>query len=410
MRIEFNFNEVMEKLDYITSIVEDNADDTMKNVIFRVSEENVKIIGHNNFAICKYMLEDTEVEGLEEEEVFIQIKVKEFSGLLKTLSNMRRTKVNRIYFEVLDRRIKLTIEEEAKSEDIEFAEYLSQKSSWVFDSIRIKEDILKEIRNEVDEVDLESIVSKDIRLYLDTLGPLLSNEITSNSSKLYFSEDFVYVIPKIYATLFENNLREEFKNLVLASHAVKFLSKVLVGNELVDLGRNERYLILKADNFEVYIRYQPKLLPIDRYLSAIALKDNEGVPMQYVRSEEPTEKLSFINRDNGVVIDKIYLQDVLRRFSLLDDQMTIVVNPEKEVLNLSNKKFNLDIPLIMVKGMKSYGQINFKMAPDKFRETLLGGDDVFTPEMFMYFIKRERGGYTIANMDSTGSWFSILQI
>lgn len=409
MRVEFNFSEVMEKLDYITSIVEDNADDSMKNVTFYISENKVKIIGHNNFAICKYALEDTIIQNAKEDETFIQIRAKEFSGLLKTLSNMRRTRVDRIYFETLDRKVRLTIEEDALSEDLEFAQYLKQKSSWLFDSIRIKEDILKEIRQDISDISLESIVSKDIRLYIDTLGPLLSSEITSNSSKLYFSSDFAYVVPKIYATLFENNLRDEFKNLVLSSHAVKFLSKVLVGNELVDLGRNEKYIIIKSDNFEVYLRYQTSLLPVDRYLNSIAIKEGES-SRQYVRSVDAAEKLSFINRENGIVLDKIYLQDVLKRFSLVDDQMIIVIDTEKKIINLSNKKFNLDIPLIMVKGMKGYGEIKFRMPPDKFRETLLGGDDLFTPEMFMYFIQNSRGGYNIANMDSTGSWFSILQI
>lgn len=408
MRLELNFSEVMEKLDYITSMIEDNLDDSMKNVIFQVTEKNVKLIGHNDFAICKYTLEESKVSNLQSEEYLFQINAKEFSGLLKTLGSMRRTRVESIYFENADRKMKLTIEEDAISEDLAFSEYLKRKSYWYFGVSSIRESIMKEIRESIN-AELEGVVSRDIRLYLDTLAPLMTNERNATSSKMYFGSDFVFVVPKLYATLFENNLREEFRNMALTCQEIKFLTKVLTGNELVDLGRTDRYLILCTENFEVYMKYQSTLPSIEKFLDSIAIKD-DGIPRKYAKTEEVAMKLSFINRENGIVIDKIYVQDVLRRFVLTGDTVILTIKPDKQVLNIRNDKSDVDIPLIKMKGMQNYGDIQFRMKPDQFAETLLGGDDIFTTEMFMYFIKRERGGYTIANMDSTCTWFTILQI
>lgn len=415
MKFEFNYEDIMEKLDYITTIVEDSSvTDKMRNVIFHIQKDKVQIIGLNNFAICRAVLKDAEVTDFTADE-YIQIRSAELSKFLRSLSTLRRTRIKSTYFEKDRRLLKLRVQEESASEDFDYADKLNQTSGWDYDIIDIDRATLKELDITVDKKILEGIVSKDIRVYLDNLLPLVSNEDElTNKGKIYFSDDFIFVNPGVYAIFMENNLRDEFKNINLTNRSAKFLSKVLTGSDVVEVGRTERYLIACTERVEAHIRYNKDVPNMDKVFRKISKVDEFGDIVPIPKECEPGRKLSFLRNDCGLVLEKIYLQDVLKRVMWVDEKLLLAVSDDCSLLELKNRRFKQQIPILKSKDAEYIKSIKFSLKPDVFYNLLLGSDDIFATTVFLYCIKEDKESFessdTIVTTDSTGTWFCVLRL
>lgn len=410
MKLIFDFDEIIKKIDYITSVVEDNqGEDTMKNIVFYVTKNDVKLVGRNNSIICKSKLEYAEVYDMEEEEIFWQLRCKEFSGYLKSLVGMKRTKVSEIHLQSVGNGIRLTVKEEAISEDIEFAEKLNRTSHWLYENRKIGRAELEKIKTDITGVSYESVISKDVRLYLDALSGVLEGKATDNSNKIYFREDLVYTLSNKQSIAFENTLPKQFQNMSLNAQGVKFLNKILVGNEIVDVARNDNFLIISTDSIEVYMAYNKGVYDLSKQLSRIARKDENGVPMEYERPTGEIRRLTFLDNQHAIIIDKTYLLDVLKRFNILEESILLEIDVENACVKLRNSKMDIEIPFLNQKNMDELNGIKFKTDYSRMKSVLVDNEAMFTTDVFMYFIKMERG-YTLVSTDSTAFWFSMMSV
>lgn len=376
--IKLEFDKLKNALAYANVVLSDKGiNEKLRNIIFFVSPEGVKIVGQNAFAFSRTSV-DAEVEDVEDSWKF-QLKASELNKLLDGYSSLSRTKVDYLKFSEDGVRIKVEVHEEP----LEGADdKLEQTSSFSFENAPILKKVESEISQEFpSEVDM--LPSGDIFFYLDALGGVLNND-TSNSiaSKLNFAEDYVFVITSFMAAFIPNKLPESFKNLTVSYSSVAFLKKLSSVSDTLAVAKGDRYLCVQADTTEAFIQFQ---------------RVNVNYNM-YVQKR---------NRELGICMDRLYLRDVIKRMSMSPDAKAYVI-PEEEILQVENKNFQQVIPLNKLKG-EDLGSIKFNFSAPILDKVLLGRDDVFSSDVFLYFVPTARG-YILYLSDKTGSWFTATQV
>lgn len=378
MKVSIRYDELVKVLSFSNTILGDKSvDEKMKNIIFVVKKGRALVIGYNALTFCRTELMEVDTEGIEEDKVWeFQVKAGNLNKIVSSFSNMYKTKVETI--DILDNKnkIKVIVHEVAIQEE---DERLSQDSSFLLDNVPILESVKKEIHMDFPE-EFDTLISADMMMYIESLFSLMSNDGTF-ANKLNFAEDYVFVLTSTLVAFFKNNLPEAFKGLSIGYSSVGFLKKLCESSETINVHKIDRYLCIQAENTEAFIKY-----------SQVKIKYR-----QYV---------DILNKDNGIVLDRLYLKDVLRRMSgvSLDGRMCITNEGELEV---TNEAFTQLIPINKSKGDVS--ELSFKISVPIIEKSIVGNDMAFPDELFIYFIKKG-SGYTICVTDKTGAWFSQMQV
>lgn len=378
MRAKVSFSELSSVLGYVNTILADKTvDEKMKNVIFLVEKDEVTVVGYSALTFARTKLSDVEVEGVEEDWDF-QVKSAELNKIITSYSNLNKTQVDYIEFDSFKNKIKVIIHEEAiKEEDSR----LAQTGSFLLDNVPIQEKVKNEIHMDFPE-DSDSILSDGLLLYINSLFPLMNND-SSNSltSKLNFGNDYVFVNASYISSFFENKLPNAFKDLTLGYSSVNFLKRLTEGVESIDVQRIDKYLCIQSGMTEAFLKYQRVKVKADQYVKRM-------------------------NTDNGIVLDRLYLKDVLKRM-MVSSQDGIAQMTELG-LEVSNEGFMQVIPVNNKKG--EVDNLKFKISVPVLVKTIVGDDAVFPEELFLYFVKTGPTGYLLYVKDATGGWFSTIQV
>lgn len=378
MRAKVSFSELSSVLGYVNTILADKTvDEKMKNVIFLVEKDEVTVVGYSALTFARTKLNDVEVEGVDEDWDF-QVKSAELNKIIASYSNLNKTKVDYIEFDSFKNKIKVIIHEEAiKEEDAR----LAQTGSFLLDSVPIQEKVKNEIHMDFPE-DTDSILSNDLLLYIDSLFPLMNND-SSNSltSKLNFGTDYIFVNASYISSFFVNKLPDAFKDLTLGYSSVNFLKRLCEGVESIDVQRIDKYLCIQSGMTEAFLKYQRVKVKADMYVKRM-------------------------NTDNGIVLDRLYLKDVLKR--MMVSSQDGVAQMKELGLEVSNDGFMQVIPVNKKKG--DIENLKFKISVPVLVKTIVGDDSVFPDEIFLYFVKTGPTGYLLYVKDNTGGWFSTIQV
>lgn len=379
MKIEVNFSELQNVLGYVGTILNDKSvDDKLKNVIFSITSEEIKVIGYNAFTFSRTVLEKCTIEDVSSDGWHFQLKASELNKILGSFSSMYKTQVERLDFEDDGVKIKVTVHEEAKdSEDSR----LNQDSVFLLENAPIPEKIMKEVSLELTG-DVELVSSGDPLLYLDSLFPLMNNDTASSmASKLNFASDYVFILTSTMSAFMQNKLPDAFKDLTLTYSSANFLKKLCETVEDIGVVKLEKYLCVQSGNTEAFMKFQAVRVNYKTYVDKL-------------------------NKDTGIVIDRLYLKDVLKRMGNIQPEGKIYVTDDEQ-LHVVNSKFEQFIPLEAVKGEAS--GISFNMSVPILDKVIVGRDDVFSSNLFMYFVETARG-YVLYVSDKTGAWFANTQV
>ena len=120
--------------------------------------------------------------------------------------------------------------------------------------------------------------------------------------------------------------------------------------------------------------------------------------------------LKSFTKDTAIVVDRIYLKDILKRLSLAPEDIRVSFDTEGEVVHLSNKMFDQDLSILQTKNIGVLENISFRLKPDKLRDAIIGSDTIFQEELRIYFTVVAENKLAITLTDSTASWFSVLQV
>ena len=128
-----------------------------------------------------------------------------------------------------------------------------------------------------------------------------------------------------------------------------------------------------------------------------------------MRCKKPTiQYKTYIDRlkkDVGIVVDRFYLKDVLRRMGNISTDGTMRVSGED--LIVENNNFQQVIPLIKAK--EGAERVAFKVSIYAITSAILGKDDVFKNDVFIYLIPKAHG-YMLYMMDNSGAWLTVSQV
>lgn len=383
MRAYVKFEELVKAMSFANTVLSDKSvDEKSRNFIFSIKEGECFLIGYSPIIFSRTELESVEdKEDIPENGWMFQVKASELNKIVASFSNLSRTKVDMISLYDDGVKIGLNIHEEpindadAKLErDVEF--FL--EASPIFDKV------LKEIELASPE-DYSGVPSGDLMMYTDSLFPIMSNDSSNSSaSKLNFTDDHVFVVTSFMSAFMENKLPDAMKNIVLTYSSASFLKKLCeVADGSVDLAKKDSiYLCVRAGNTEAFMKYN-------------RVKINNKLHITKRQEAMST----------GIVMDRMYLKDVLRRMGSMSSEGVATVT--EEGLEVENSNFTQVIPINNSKG--DVNGIKFKLTVSVLEKIILGRDDVFTGDVFMYFVKSARG-YLIYMSDSTGVWFADTQV
>lgn len=379
MKVTVSYQGLMNVLAFPNTILSDKSvEDKMKNVIFLVKPEGVKVVGYNVFTFSRTDMDIVESEDIPENGWEFQVKASSLNKILSSFSSLYKTKVEKVSFADNGVKIKLSVYEEAiKEEDSR----LAQVSEFHLENVPVLSNVNHEIHMDFPE-GVELLSSGDLSLYIDSLMPLMSNDSAgSNASKLNFAPDYVFVMSGYMSAFFKNRLPEAFKGMALSYSSINFLKKLVEGVDSINVCRIDKYLCVQSGSTEAFMKYQNIKLKYEAYLKKM-------------------------DKKLGVSVDRFYLKDVLKRMGNVatDGKMFIT---EDGNLNVVCTGFQQNIPLNKVKSETA--GIGFNVTIKYFESAIIGKEDVFSGDVFIYFVPMARG-YMIFMQDKSGAWISNTQV
>lgn len=379
MKVTVEYQNLMNVLGFPNTILSDKSvEDKMKNIIFIVKPDLVKVIGYNVFTFSRTDMDVVDSEDIPESGWEFQVKASNLNKVLSSFSSLYKTRVDKVSFSDDGVKIKLSVFEEAVSEE---DSRLAQVSEFYLENVPVLSNVNNEIHMEFPEGS-DLLSSGDLSLYIDSLMPLMSNDSAgSNASKLNFAPDYVFVMSGYMSAFFKNRLPEAFKGITLSYSSINFLKKLVEGVDSINVCRIDKYLCVQSGSTEAFMKYQNIKLKYEAYLKKM-------------------------DKTLGISVDRFYLKDVLRRMSnVATDGKMFITNDNN--LNVVCTGFQQNIPLNKVKsGMAGIG---FNVTIKYFENAIIGKEDVFNGDVFIYFVPTARG-YMIFMQDKSGAWISNTQV
>lgn len=386
MRLTCDFDNLVTNLKDLSEVVEDRLlSEDLKNVTFRLSQDKVELVGINQIIVFTrklsneyFSLELTD-EELAKGTVYFQLRSKELLDFLSSYQGVRKTKVEEVSFEFLtEAKVKCMVLERDMDTNAPLI------SSWVFNNIMLKPNVLNQMNKPEPEGELETVETLSLMFYTRNLFPLMQPG-TNLFSKLTFGDDYVVAFCVQHYTFMKNLLGDTFKGIVLTYRAVSFMDKVVCNEPQVQVTRTDMDLFFKTENSTAFIRYDNKLPEYKAYIN-------------------------MFNRDHAICLDRVYLKDILKRLRLLKDTIVFTIKDEEGVVNLKNTKFEQSVPMLKSKALEEIEKKSFKILPNALSNAIIGSDDEFSSELFIYYCMQPNNTAVIIFTDNSGSWFSTVSV
>lgn len=385
MKFTCDYTNLLTNLNDLSEVVEDGLlNEDLRNVIFKFTDNSVELVGVNQLIVFfrpmdhQYFTVEVAPEELDKDGVkYMQLRSKEVKDFLSSYKGVRRTEVEEVTFETLQNgRVKCTVLEK----DLENG--TPHVSSWMFSEIPMKPNILQQINVVKPDKELEEIDSTKILFYTKNLLPLLQSG-TSLFSKITFADEYVVLFNNTHVTFMKNILCDSLKGICLLQRAVSFMDKVICQSGTVGVAKDNQYLYFETVASRAFIRYDNRLPVYEKYLEDY-------------------------KKDHAFSLDRIYLQDTLKRLRLLNESVEITLDSENSELTLKNTKFVQQIPLLQTKALE--GVLHFKVLPETLSKVIIGSDDNFDHTLFVYYCPQTNKQAVLIFTDSSNSWFSSIAV
>lgn len=414
MKLKFSceYNELLTKLKDVSIVAEDAlSNEDLKNIIFRFErgedKVRVKLVGVNQLITYRRAIEDDKYSVVIEDDTsgndvfYLQIKSKELISFLDSYKSVRKTHVEEVTFEndgtTLIRCSVLERDNDTGNPHI---------SGWSFSNIGIKPNMIGNIELKNNSTELTCVPCRNILVHTRNLSPIMQNG-TNLYSNLQMDSEYVVAFNQAYTVLMRNVMALDgvLAGLKLSFRAVSFMDKIICNDPINDdehstfneaTGFDEPYDYVNISKTETHLYFQTKSG------EAFIIYDTKLADYQ-------TAAKMFV-KEHAIVIDRIYLKDILKRLSLVNDMVEFYIQPSDGVVKLSNSKYSQDIPILQSKGLDSIGSVGFKIMPDILSKAIIGDDNEFSESTFVYYCPQPNGSAIIAFADDSGSWFSIVRV
>jgi len=366
-------------LSHATSVTSDSAlKDSDKTVIFMINEDGDSTVAAKNSDLMvrvAFTPEKVESKGN------IQINSSELSKILGTYTSLSRTKVDSVEFRENENRVQIIVHESDLDEE---QDLFGGETSYSLDNIKIKERLLDDLKLKFEEESAESVNVTELDMVLSTLIPVMDSKKGVNNNFIHFADDVIFVMDTRCQVFYKNILPEVLHNVSLRYTSVSYMKKMSeTSNHLLMVLQGNKFAVRSEDgSIEAFINHLP-------------------VRFNY----KPT--LEGITKANGVILDRKFLKDLLRRLSTMGADATFSI--KEDGVHIRTNDFSRVMPINNAKG--DIMGIDFKMKTSLLSYMIVGDDSVMSSDLFLYLEKATRGvGYQLSVSDDSGAFISNARI
>lgn len=366
-------------LSHATSVTSDSAlKDSDKTVVFMIHEDGDSIIAAKNSDLMvrvAFTPEKVEKAGN------IQINSSELAKILGTYTSLSRTKVDSVEFRENETRVQVIVHESDLDEE---QDLFGGVTSYSLDNIKIKDRLLDDLKLKFEEKTAESVNVTELDMVLSTLIPVMDSKKGVNNNFIHFADDVIFVMDTRCQVFYKNILPEVLHNVSLRYTSVSYMKKMSeTSNHLLMVLQGNKFAVRSEDgSIEAFINY---------------------IPVRF--NYKPTYE--GITKANGVILDRKFLKDILRRLSTMGADATFTI--KEDGVHIRTNDFSRVMPINNAKG--DIMGIEFKMKTSLLSYMIVGDDSIMSSDLFLYLEKATRGvGYQLSVSDDSGAFISNARI
>lgn len=360
----------------------------MKNLIFWVQGDKVRLVANNLYTTCTANLPATVTyaEGEQhEEEQFIQVKAKELKQYLSSLHGLRCTMVDKVELEIRPNEMRLLVSEVPIDKEDVMLKSLAQTSKFRLTKTAVIDRVKTELRNaDAYMVSTEGFTKVDRGMVMPTLNalvPMVTKEFRDTvHTRVTFVDDYIYVIPQTYAALMHNGLPDALKGFVVTNSAAQFMQSFFSIDEATEFKQVE----VKGDSLMLVLK--------NSTATATILATNTNKAFNIAKQK--------VLPNTGVAVHKGYFADVLKRINTTNSEITFNITLDADVTKASctvvNKLMTQSIPVMASRGE---GEYSFTIKPDLLSAITFNSVNTGGTMLFLYLTKDETGKITLCVTD-----------
>lgn len=372
-----DYNTLTYLLDNATSVTSDSAlKDADKTIFFLVNNDGESIAVAKNsdlFIRVKFTPELVKEAGN------VQLNSSELSKILGTFSSLSRTRVESVEFKVNNSKVQVIVHEVAQDEGYE---EFAGDTSYSLDSIKIKEKTLQDISIKFDDENAVDVDSMELDIVLSTLMPIMDSKKGLNNNQIHFASDQIFVMDNRSQVFYKNILPEVFGNSAFRYTSVAYMRKMIQTSNHLRVVISGNKFAIRSENGE-----------IEAYINQL------GVRFNY----KPT--LEGITKENGIVLDRAFLKDIIRRLSIMGSDPKVSI--QEDGVHITTESFSRVIPIMNSKG--NVEGIEFKVNSSLLSSMIIGDDSVMSNDLFLYFERATRG-IQLTISDDSGAFLSNTRV
>jgi hypothetical protein len=307
----------------------------------------------------------------------IQINSSELAKILGTYTSLSRTKVDSVEFRENETRVQVIVHESDLDEE---QDLFGGVTSYSLDNIKIKDRLLEDLKLKFEEESAESVNVTELDMVLSTLIPVMDSKKGVNNNFIHFADDVIFVMDTRCQVFYKNILPEVLHNVSLRYTSVSYMKKMSeTSNHLLMVLQGNKFAVRSEDgSIEAFINY---------------------IPVRF--NYKPTYE--GITKANGVILDRKFLKDLLRRLSTMGADATFTI--KEDGVHIRTNDFSRVMPINNAKGDIMGSE--FKMKTSLLSYMIVGDDSIMSSNLFLYLEKATRGvGYQLSISDDSGAFIS----
>lgn len=383
MIIKTSFAELDNVMSTLSAIVTDKLlQDDLKNVVIWLDNGVVKVAAYSGNIVCANRLEAT-LDGEVIEDIF-QLRAKDILDVLASFKGLTRTKVTDVEFHISENEVVMHVFEEPLDDLTLNTDLYRQVSKFKIAKPRIKEFVKKEVMSVNLDVEGITVESGDLLLYILSLLPTVAKETRESTNNVFFSNEHVYTVLAPYSAIMVNNLPDIFSGFRLQNTMVNFIKSFISDSSTFVFNKEA-----KEDGTVILT------LKVNNSVAVIKCPDMR-------RAFDVT---NFVKKpENGIVVDKMYLNDVLKRLSNDPVFVEVVIENGEGRMKVASKSMTQNIPVLRVKGS---GVFRFNVRVELLSSVIFSHVNFFDENVFIYLEHDEnKGNIVMSCADNTNLWIT----
>jgi hypothetical protein len=384
MIIKTSFEALETAMVTASSIVSDKMlQEDLKNVVIWVKNDKTHFAAYNGNIVSSTMVEAKVIFPSEDKpETLFQLKAKDINDVIATFKGLKRTKVSEVELHISENEAILHIHEVPLDDAMNNASEYNQESKFRIAKPVIKGVVKTEIQKINMEVEGTQLRSVDLLVYINALLPTVAKETRESTNNVMFGTDHVYTVVSAYSSIMPNKLPPVLSGFRLQNTVVNFVKNFITDSESFTFDKQD----------------------MGNGMVVITMKVNDSVAV--IKCADMSRAFDMTNYltvpTSGIVVDKAYLIDVLKRLNLSSEAafVEVVIAEGKGTMKVVSKNMTQNIPVVQAKGE---GLFPFSIRAELLSNAIFSHVSIFDENVFIYLEHGERN-IVMAATDNSKLW------